>query len=166
MGDEPARTARRIPTAELLPPVPLLRCLLLAALVAQVLAYGWAMVEVRVRPLADAMAVLTGGVVGLTIVRAGGHGSLLSFAAGALTVMSIATGKWLAFGMATDPRSAHFQGAMSFDHYLTQDFRVHQAMLWLVGVSTAAGIVARQTTMLRIMARAAMRAQRDAAESP
>ena len=101
-------TRRVLRSAELLPPPPLQRPLLLGGLVAMGGAAAWAAIVYFAHAEIGLLAWGIGAAIGAVMVRAGAHGTLLAVAAGALALASIASGKHLAFQMIVAEETADF----------------------------------------------------------
>lgn len=95
-------SSRHVRTADLLPPPPLGKALAFAALAALAGAAAWGLIAYFAKVEIGYLAWGIGALIGFAIVKAGGHGTLLAVAGAALSVLSIGTGKHLAFRMLLD----------------------------------------------------------------
>jgi hypothetical protein len=102
MVEAAARDSRHVPTEQLMPPVPTARALMFAGIAALLGAAAWGLVSFYGNLEIGWLAWGIGAFVGFAAVKGGGHGTLVAFSASVLALLSIGTGKHLAFGMAVD----------------------------------------------------------------
>jgi len=98
--------SRYVPSADLLPPPPFGRALLFAGLTALVGATVWGLLAFYAHREFGILAWATGLALGFVTVKAGGYGTPLALSAGALALLSIGSGKHIAFRLGVD-QEAH-----------------------------------------------------------
>jgi len=108
MANPPARNSRYVPTQQLMPAVPTARALTFAGIAALLGAAAWGLVSFYGHFETGWLAWGIGAFVGFAAVKAGGHGNLIAIAASALTLLSIGSGKQLAFQLAVDRDATRF----------------------------------------------------------
>lgn len=108
MAKPPARNSHYVRTQQLMPAVPTARALTFAGIAALLGAAAWGLVSFYGHFETGWLAWGIGAFVGFAAVKAGGHGNLIALAAGALTLLSIGTGKQLAFQLAVDQGTTRF----------------------------------------------------------
>jgi hypothetical protein len=86
-----------VPTKDLLPPSPIARPLTFGGIAALLGAAVWGLLAHSAHVESGWVAWGIGALVGFAFVKAGGYGMLLSICAGALALLSIGSGKHLAF---------------------------------------------------------------------
>lgn len=102
MTNSRGTSSRHVRTADLLPPPPLGKALAFAGVAALSGAAVWGLIVYFAKVEIGYLAWGIGALIGFAIVKAGGHGTLLAVAGAALSVLSIGTGKHLAFKMLLD----------------------------------------------------------------
>ncbi len=108
MPQTPARSSRFVPTEQLMPPVPIARALTFAGIAALLGAVAWGSIAFYAHYELGYLAWGIGALVGFAAVKAGGHGNLIAFAAGALALLSIGSGKNLSFRLSVDRSAQRF----------------------------------------------------------
>lgn len=89
--------SRHVRTEDLLEPPPMGRALGLAGLAAVAGAAIWGLLRIYGNMEHGIIAWGIGGAIGFTIIKAGGHGQMLSIVGAVLAVLSIAAGKQISF---------------------------------------------------------------------
>jgi hypothetical protein len=102
MREGAKRASPYVKSADLLPPPPLGRALLFAGIAAGLGTAAWGLLAFYTNREFGILACGIGLLIGLAIVRGGGHGTFLAFCGGALALLSIVSGKHMAFRMRVD----------------------------------------------------------------
>lgn len=108
MATPTVRESRFVPTERLLPPVPTARALMFAGIAALLGAVAWGLIAFYAHYEVGYLAWGIGALVGFAAIKGGGHGTLVAVAAGALALLSIGTGKQLAFRMSMDQAAQEY----------------------------------------------------------
>lgn len=102
MSEGVKRSSPYVKSADLLPPPPLGRALLFAGIATALGTAAWGLLAFYAHRELGILAWGIGGLIGFAIVRAGGHGTFLAVCGGALALLSIGSGKQMAFRMSVD----------------------------------------------------------------
>ena len=121
-------TGRHVRTEDLLPPPPIARALVFAGMGALLGAAAWSLLAFYAHREFGLLAWAIGGVIGFATVKAGGHGTMLAACAGALALLSIGSGKHLAFQLFVDKEAERF--AAQLDSSAHQE-RAQDAADWI-----------------------------------
>tara|TARA_R110002096_G_scaffold16264_54_gene55788 strand:+ start:1030 stop:1782 length:753 start_codon:yes stop_codon:yes gene_type:complete len=115
------QASRHVRTEDLLAPPPIGRALALAGLAAVAGAAIWGLLRIYGNLEHGVVAWGIGGLIGFAIIKAGGHGVVLSTAGAVLAVLSIAAGKQISFQSMQNEiiESSMEQVALSYDETRT-----------------------------------------------
>lgn len=101
-------SSRHVPIEQLMPPVPTSRAFTLAGMAALLGAVVWGAVAYYGHIETSYLAWGIGVFVGFAAIKAGGHGNLVGLGAGVLTLLSIGTGKQIAFRLSSQQQIDRF----------------------------------------------------------